>query len=959
MQWNGHSVLGKLVELRALIARTNASIILLNESWLQPGDILDIDGFLCFRCDRYLPAANGCTYGGAAILIRTEVPIRKVFKYNTARSEWLAMKIAGSNGKDFIVATGYRSPDEPLDMGFLKQCMDGFGNDSTPCIFAGDLNAWHPDLASGPTKNDSGNAIVEWCQVDNIALLSDGSPTHFSIEGVGRQIDIWLGNRAACGLPGCAGSPVDYYGSDHLATFLQVSHNLSLSSYFSKDDDEPRLNFGKANWPLYERELSTQLALLAEPLKPKPGDPVDSIDRYHTSIVQAMRNAAATAIPRCPAKRLQAWRLNRNIGEALEAKNRLQRLRDKYPGDPEITVEIKLQTKKIRQLIGATLRKKNERILRETAKLFNRNESKWAWSRIGSFFSRKKRKPPISSLVDSAEQVVTEDGAKASLLADNLSSTLSEAPKPETDRKTTDFWAKTETKVRNDPGMKPLASVPANSSILINRDLMRLTMRKLKWKAPGEDGISNLLLKKGGPALEDHLRCLYNASLASGYLPQAWKTAVVIPILKEGKDSRQPGSYRPISLLSSIGKLLESLVANFLQDWCIRNKILPEHQAGFRCHRCTVDPIFRLVCDAALAMARKKRMVAVFLDFKAAFDTVWHDGLRWKLKAVGVPEPFLRWISNFLRDRSFQVKVGQELSQSHPIRCGVPQGSPLSPLLFILYTADMMPKGAKPDDAWKRVASGTYADDATNWAAGSNLTKVTSRIQSRLVVTQQWCNKWRLILNETKCEFMTFGHHGRPANIALTINQKNLKQVSEYKYLGIVLCPLLGWDSHISLISAKVKWRIGALRGIASRRILSPKLTMLFYRAYILSGLLYGAPAWLCMSKACGFRLFELQSAGIRAALDLPLDADPFAAVAEAGHATIDVTMLETCERYGQRLFEINRSMAEFIRFHLNQDLNPAESAALRELSPAFKLEHLRNAPIRRALLPTTILSIV
>ena len=139
-------------------------------------------------------------------------------------------------------------------------------------------------------------------------------------------------------------------------------------------------------------------------------------------------------------------------------------------------------------------------------------------------------------------------------------------------------------------------------------------------------------------------------------------------------------------------------------------------------------------------LGESQKLIAVFLDFKAPFDTVWHDGLRVKLQQLGIPTPILRWISDFLRGRSFKARVGNELSDDFVVNCGVPQGSPLSPLLFIIFTSDMLAKKSRPDDASKRVANGTYADDAANWAFGQHPSKVVNRLQRQLVRTEKWCH---------------------------------------------------------------------------------------------------------------------------------------------------------------------------------------------------------------------------
>jgi len=489
--------------------------------------------------------------------------------------------------------------------------------------------------------------------------------------------------------------------------------------------------------------------------------------------------------------------------------------------------------------------------------------------------------------------------------------------------------------------MKPLDRIPEVLPIRISRVTMRALLQRLKNKAPGHDNILNVVVKNGGSGLRSHLKYAFELCLATGYIPPDWKMAIVVPILKEGKDGRVPESYRPVSLLPAFAKLLESLVAMMLSDFLENNNLLPEHQFGFRRRRGAVDPLFRLISDAALAMSQHGKLVAVFLDFKAAFDTVWHSGLKHKLKAAGVPDHLVRWTANFLDDRSFRVRVGSELSEQQRVKCGVPQGSPLSPLLFIFYCAEMQPLTVQPDDGRKSVGAGTYADDAANWAWGPHYEQSVSRLQLRLRSTESWCARWRLELNPLKCESIIIGHHGSSSpTVLLTIAGQRIPQVNEVKYLGVTLTTKLSWDRHLDRLSAKTKPRAASLYGIASRNVLPVDLCIRFSRVLIDSVLSYGAPAWFCMSKSTELRLFGFQVHGLRAAMNLPFECDPFGVVVEAGVEAISDVFQKALTRYADRCLCADNTMKKYIEYVASQQ---PDGFAMRKLEQHCPAWHVRK----------------
>lgn len=343
-------------------------------------------------------------------------------------------------------------------------------------------------------------------------------------------------------------------------------------------------------------------------------------------------------------------------------------------------------------------------------------------------------------------------------------------------------------------------------------------------------------------------------------------------------------------------------------------------------------------------MAKRQVVVAALLDFKTAFDSIWHAGLISKLLDAGAPLFLVKWVKDYLTERLFQVRVGNNLSSARSVRCGVPQGSPLSPVLFIFYTSDMQHKDCRPNESVTSVAKGTFADDAVNWATGKFHEDCIFRLQSHLNATSVWCRRWRLLLNPTKCEVMLFGHYQKLPKLKLSLCGQQMPQAKSVKYLGVTLQPRLGWNEHISKLSAKVRPRTGALRAMMARNVLGHRLGVYFYKTLIESVLSYASPAWLCAPKTAYERLFRYQTNGLRAALNLPYEADSCGTLYLAGAAAIDEVFEKAFATYSEKV-RGNDDLLQYIRHVVksSQGLDHAAIQVLNEKCPAWKMRAIAS----------------
>lgn len=369
---------------------------------------------------------------------------------------------------------------------------------------------------------------------------------------------------------------------------------------------------------------------------------------------------------------------------------------------------------------------------------------------------------------------------------------------------------------------------PAEVSLVITNDLK-------PNKAPGYDLITGKLLKELPRKGVIFLTYLFNAMLSLDYVPDQFKRAQLIVIPKPGKPPNELTSYRPISLLPIISKVFEKLFLKRLQVLIDEDLVVPGHQFGFRQKHGTVEQVHRVVHTIRQCLENKQFCSAAFLDVSQAFDKVWHTGLLFKIKKF-LPHSVFPILKSYLSNRTFQIKHQNNITDLYPIESGIPQGSVLGPFLYILYTADI------PDSEHTMIA--TFADDTAILSVHDDPAQASVNLQLSLNAITDWFKTWRIKTNENKSVHITFTLN-RNSCPPVTINNTQLPQVSEVKYLGMHLDEKLTWKTHIwmkrqqlNLKTTKLNW----LLGFKSKLSIHNKL--LLYKTILKPIWTYGVQLW-------------------------------------------------------------------------------------------------------------------
>ena len=340
-----------------------------------------------------------------------------------------------------------------------------------------------------------------------------------------------------------------------------------------------------------------------------------------------------------------------------------------------------------------------------------------------------------------------------------------------------------------------------------------------------------------------------------GSLPAAWKSSIITMIPKKVANSKNPKDYRPISLTSCISKVCEKLVKNQLNEFLKRNNLIIKQQSGFRAHRQIRDNIFHLSQKILESFNRKKKVCTIFFDIASAFDKVWHDGLIYKLIKLNCPVYLTMWIKDFLKDRTFEVRVNNCLSIKYNITAGTPQGACLSPILFSIYINDM-PCNYKSNSL-------LFADDLASSHIFKKFGRIENQINAYLKTIEKWLCKWRLLMAPTKCSFLVFSKNNtsESSKLSLKLFGEILPVNDDPTFRGIRFDNHLTFNNQLAYLQSTRMQRMSILRVVSNRSWgLSVKTRELLYQTLIRSVVEYSSILFPCLSTSGRNKIEKIQN---------------------------------------------------------------------------------------------------
>ena len=365
------------------------------------------------------------------------------------------------------------------------------------------------------------------------------------------------------------------------------------------------------------------------------------------------------------------------------------------------------------------------------------------------------------------------------------------------------------------------------------REVFNLCKNIITTKSSGISDISSKIFKDAFLVLVPQLVYMFNLSFESGVFPDKWKEATVIPLFKGG-NKNDVGNFRPVSLLPIPGKIIEKVVHSKLSSFLEPRDVISPKQGGFRKGFSTASSVADLTDRLFSNINNNLSTMAVFVDLRKAFDTVDHNILTQKLDCYGIRGGNLDWCKDYLKCRVQKTFAIGRLSESSAVKCGVPQGSVLGPMFFILYVNDMQHAIQGSDIQ-------LYADDTVIYSSGSSAEDAASNFPPNLNKFAKWCSSNKLSLNVKKTKLMAFGTQHKvkkSKSVKMSIDGKFLQQVPTYKNLGIVLDSTLTYRYHVNSVIHSVLYKTNVLSQI--RKFLTEPVALEIYKTMILPYFDYG-----------------------------------------------------------------------------------------------------------------------
>lgn len=353
-------------------------------------------------------------------------------------------------------------------------------------------------------------------------------------------------------------------------------------------------------------------------------------------------------------------------------------------------------------------------------------------------------------------------------------------------------------------------------------------------KSFGSDLLHPKFIKEIGHSIVLPLTHIINLSISKGSVPSLMKIARIIPLHKTGRKT-DPNNYRPISILPVLAKILETHVYKNLYSYVVKHKILSNNQYGFQRNKNTTMALASFIADIQKNFENKNDTLATYIDLKKAFDTVNHSILLRKMKAYGIEGIPLDWFKSYLTDRQQFVSNKGIQSTNKSVSCGVPQGSNLGPLLFLIYINDL-------PNVLKHSASVLFADDTTLYVTSQDNDSLREKMNEDLQLISNWFQANKLTLNINKTCFCHFRSPSKPEITGLQINGQPINYSPSVKYLGIHVDYQLSWKNHIEKLVSKVNMYLGIICRIKNHLNISTLKTI--YHALIQSSLSYGIEIW-------------------------------------------------------------------------------------------------------------------
>jgi len=769
-------------------------VIVLTETWFTQDTISNLPGYNAYHV--YRVDRRG---GGASIFVKDahrSFPVPQ-WSFIGVSMEVCTVDVC-VDGKCIRVHGMYRPPERNMQM-FCENISDMLAlvRPQDYVMLVGDLNI---DLVE-PTP--AAEEFISLCSAASFTPLIT-APTHVTGNTASCLDHIWLNQLLDCksGI-----FPVDL--SDHYPVFTSINiPSIKSSPRFKKFRDHSRVSLESLRV-----ELLRVIDDLNEMLDGDGGD-VDRMTEFFCTNFYTIYNACCPLRTKCVSQNryFRPWITN-DLMRCIKRKHELFReykngsVEYEYYNNYKNVVTKLLKRVKMRYY-SAVFKDKS-------------GDPAATWRLLNSLVNRKcnKRSPLCLNHNDTS---LTDPVDVAGVFNDYFSSVAVELD--------------SKIPIANTSPMEYMGERTTASFFIhpISESDVESVINGLKSRSCNLYSVPTFILKHFSDILSPVICKLFNLSIQTGRFPELFKIARVTPIFKSG-DATNSCNYRPISNLADLSKVFEKCIYSRLMNFIKSNNILSRHQFGFQHNSCTSDAILEYLDGIYRGLNYKQSIISVFLDLSKAFDTVRHDILEQKLHHLGVRGLALNWFRSYLTNRQQYVSIDNCNSNCSVMRTGVPQGSVLGPVLFLLYINDM----SKCSDKLNFVH---FADDTTVFCSGDGIIDVASNVNRELSFVSEWLKANRLSLNIGKTTFMVTSDAELPAIPRISVEGVDVLQNSKANFLGVLIDERLTFRDHVNKVASSVARSVGMLRRVSD--LVPPRVKKNIYYSLVYSKISYGVVAW-------------------------------------------------------------------------------------------------------------------
>lgn len=795
--WNANGILNKKQELETFLNMQLIDVCLIAETHMTNQSFLKIRGYKIYHTNH----PDNQAKGGSAVIIKESINHYEECQLQRAEVQLTVVGIK-STKQNLNIGAIYCPPRHNLKKTDYKSILQQLGE---RFIVGGDLNAKHVDWGSRLTTT-KGSELRQAIKEIGCSFYSTGKPTYWPTDPNKNPdlLDFFIARKVS---PNYIDVEENFdLDSDHSAVIM------TLSEIIIKKKARPMLVNKTTDWESFRIDLQKNINLNVSLRTTVQLE--EEAERFVRLVHEAATNNTkeVTHILKGNNYPLE---IRIMVKEKRKARRRWQQSRD--PADKTV---LNRKTQMLKREI--------QKLKEESINFYLQNLTADVETEYSLWKATKRIKRPIAQIPPIRKRDGTwahDNKQKAEIFADHLA----EVFQPN--------------QIQSDATLEAIENLNLDDITLVTpKEVAHEIRTNLNpKKAPGFDLITGEILKQLPKKGVVMLTYLFNAVFRLKHVPDTWKVAEVIMLPKPGKPPSHVKSYRPISLLPVISKLFEKLFLKRLRPLIENNKLIPNHQFGFRQKHSTVDQVHRIVDVIERSFEEKQDCSAIFLDVAQAFDKVWHEGLIHKLNKL-LPKQYVELLSSYISNRLFRVKQEDEYSELKEVNAGVPQGSVLGPVLYLLYTSDL----PEMDD----VTVATFADDTALLAVGQNIDISTDKLQRACDKIYKWTKDWKIKLNELKSSHVNFTNKRWSNPPTLNISGTVVPFENKAKYLGMTLDTKLRWKEHVKKKRAELglKYRQHYwLLGRNSQLAIHNKI--LIYNQIIKPIWLYGIQLWGCTKQ--------------------------------------------------------------------------------------------------------------